>query len=240
MASHIYDFRSLRSMGSFRFAAALLIALLAIVDVTYLVASQARVWWDAIEARLSRISDLNQAVVGPFLSVILSFSDVPILLAALVVFILAVPSAGSGPRLDRSRRSVQQQLLQFRIRTILLVTTAVAVVCAIARGFSLNPLLVIVGALYACGPWTALLVGNATRIWYPASERKATTAALALLAFIGVGYAIASSAIQHPFAIHWRDLLWITTVIWSPQVILYLSLRRLLLPEYADRITSVT
>ena len=126
------------------------------------------------------------------------------------------------------------------IRSILIVTAAVAVVCAISRGCGLNPMLVIVGALYACGPWTALLVGNATRIWFPASERRAIAVALAILAFIAIGYAIASSATQHPYAIHLRDLLWITTVIWCPQVVLYLFLRQLLLPEYADRISGMT
>jgi hypothetical protein len=227
-----------------RFVVAVLIALLAIIDVIFFVAPHAHVWWDATEASLGRISDLYQAVMGPYLSTIFSlffsYWNVPILLAALVVFVLAVPSPGGDPSLARQRRSIQQQLLQFRIRSILIVTAAVAIVCAISRGCSLNPLLVIVGALYACGPWTALLVGNITRTWYPASERRATGAALANLGFIAISYAIASTAIHHPYAVHWRDLLWITTVIWCPQVVLYLILRRLLLPEYADRITGMT
>jgi hypothetical protein len=93
-------------------------------------------------------------------------------------------------------------------------------------------LLLIVEALYASGPWTAVLVGNVVRIWHPSSERRATTAALAILAFIAISYALASSATHHSFAIQMRDLLWITTLIWCPQVKLYLFLRRLLLPEY--------
>ena len=133
---------------------------------------------------------------------------------------------------DPDRRPFRpRSLVQFRIQSLLLLTTVIAFTLGVAYSTGLSPGLVFVGWLYAGGPWSALLFGVLTRNRRPRQEYAAVCTALIVLVVLALAYSMISGFTGRGYDVTLLDLLHVTTILWCPQVLLYLVLRPLLAPQ---------
>ena len=156
---------------------------------------------------------------------VLAYAVLLLLPVALIVFVRAIPN-GISP-VGGKIASFQQRYLQFNLQTLFWLTTLVGIVFGIGRLTGVNLLLIMLvvtfALLYCCGPWTALLVATSIRFWQPHRERLA--GGLALLALLAVSFYV-GTMLKINFGMIWG----LTCILWTPQIVLYLLLRPLLLP----------
>jgi hypothetical protein len=123
---------------------------------------------------------------------------------------------------------MERPAFQFRIWHLVFATFLIAIVCGVSRQAGVHPLLVLVGMLYASGPWTALLAGAVVRLLSPRLERRAVGWALSGLVAIGVLLSMTNSLVDP------GHLVTLTCGLWCPQILLYFLLRPLLLEDYGE------